>query len=199
MQGGSRRPSVARSGHRRHSDRGPAILPVKDVEAAAFSRTSPGSRRSFTTGSSRNASRPSVWSSRRSRPETSPTFYEPVRPILFAIHDTDSVIDADLQQNDSHVPLSGTVGQPFAQPSGTVSPQVIRLFRRRVPVSEHLPQPELIRGSSGRRGEINTRDNGQPAGCPLSFQTWHNMAARALHQPIEQNGDALRPNDVRPS
>ena len=43
----------------------------------SFSRSSPSSRGSLSNRSSRSASRPSVWSSRRSRPATSPTFSSP--------------------------------------------------------------------------------------------------------------------------
>ena len=43
----------------------------------SLTRTSSGSRGSFSTRSGRNASRPSVWSSRRSKPATSPTFTSP--------------------------------------------------------------------------------------------------------------------------
>ena len=48
-----------------------------DSSNRTFSRTTPGSRGSFSNRSSRNASRPSVWSSRRSRPATSPTISGP--------------------------------------------------------------------------------------------------------------------------
>ena len=43
----------------------------------SFSRSSPSSRGSLSNRSSRSASRPSVWSSRRSRPATSPTTSSP--------------------------------------------------------------------------------------------------------------------------
>ena len=74
--GGSRRPSVARSGT--DGTRTQARQSFRSRSSSrSFSRTSPASRGSFTTRSSRNASRPSVWSSRRSRPSTSPTFTSP--------------------------------------------------------------------------------------------------------------------------
>ena len=70
VAGGSRRPSVARSGS--EGTRTQAQQSFRSRSSSrSFSRTSPASRSSFTTRSSRNASRPSVWSSRRSRPENS--------------------------------------------------------------------------------------------------------------------------------
>lgn len=74
VQGGSRRLTVSRrdaNGARaRHSFGSTA-------RNRSFSRTSPGSRGAIATRSNRNASRPSVWSSRRSRPAVSPTFTGP--------------------------------------------------------------------------------------------------------------------------
>ena len=74
VRGGSRRPTVSRSGtdgaRTRQSLRSTA-------RNRSFSRTSPDSRGSIATRSSRSASRPSVWSSRRSRPATSRTFTSP--------------------------------------------------------------------------------------------------------------------------
>ena len=76
VQGGPRRPTVARSdtdGARNRSQQSYR----SNSRNRSFSRTSPGSRRSLTTRSSRSASRPSVWSSRRSSTATSPTTSSP--------------------------------------------------------------------------------------------------------------------------
>ena len=74
--GGSRRPSVARGGT--DGTRTQARQSFRSRSSSrSFSRTSPASRGSFTTRSSRNSSRPSVWSSRRSRSGNSPTFTGP--------------------------------------------------------------------------------------------------------------------------
>ena len=74
VQGGSRRPTVSRSG----AEGARNLQSFRSTSRnRSVSRTSPGSRGSIATRSSRNASRPSVWSSRRSRPANSPTFTSP--------------------------------------------------------------------------------------------------------------------------
>ena len=74
VQGAPRRPTVSRSG----TDGGRTRQSFRSTARnRSFSRTSPGSRGSVSTRSGRNASRPSVWSSRRSRPANSPTFTSP--------------------------------------------------------------------------------------------------------------------------
>ena len=73
---GSRRPSVARGGTEGTGSAARQSFRSRS-STRSFSRTSPASRGSFSTRSSRNASRPSVWSSRRSRSGTSPTFRSP--------------------------------------------------------------------------------------------------------------------------
>ena len=76
VQGGSRRPSVARSGI--DGTRTGVRQSFRSRSSSrSFSRSSPGSRGSFTARSSRSASRPSAWSSRRSRQASSPTFTSP--------------------------------------------------------------------------------------------------------------------------
>ena len=96
-QGGSRRPTVSRSdteGSRgriqsRRATLGRSAVGIDRTRTRSqrsfrstspnrsVSRTSPGTRGSISNRSSRNASRPSVWSSRRSRPSNSPTFSSP--------------------------------------------------------------------------------------------------------------------------
>ena len=76
LQGGSRRSSVARSGTDGTRTRAQQSFRSRS-SSRSLSRSSPASRGSFATRSSRNASRPSVWSSRRSRPSSSPTFTSP--------------------------------------------------------------------------------------------------------------------------
>ncbi len=74
VQGGSRRPTVSRSG----AEGARNLQSFRSTSRnRSVSRTSPGSRGSVATRSGRNASRPTVWSSRRSRPSTSPTFTSP--------------------------------------------------------------------------------------------------------------------------
>ncbi len=75
-QGGSRRPSVARSGADGTRTRAQQSFRSRS-SSRSLSRSSPASRGSFATRSGRNASRPSVWSSRRSRPSSSPTSTSP--------------------------------------------------------------------------------------------------------------------------
>ncbi len=76
VQDGSRRPGVARSGTGGARTRPQQSL-RSTTSSRSFSRTSPGSRRSLATRNSRDVSRPSVWSSRRSRPGNSPTSTSP--------------------------------------------------------------------------------------------------------------------------
>ena len=168
-QGGARRPTVSRSdteGRGRIQSRrdtlGRSSAGIdrsrtrsqqsfrSDSRTRSFSRTSPGSRGSFNTRSNRNASRPSVWSSRRSGARYFSVFFESVGPVLFATHFPNTVDDLPA---GSHLSLSGSIGQPFAQPTGTVSTQAIRLFRRRLPLPDHLPQSKLIRGSHETRSD----------------------------------------------
>ena len=74
VQGGPRRPTVSRSG----AEGARNLQSFRSTSRnRSVSRTSPGSRGSVATRSGRNASRPSVWSSRRSRPANSPTFTSP--------------------------------------------------------------------------------------------------------------------------
>lgn len=74
MQGGPRRPAVTRSDTEGTRTRQSFRSASRN---RSFSRTSPGTRGSFSTRSSRDGSRPSVWSSRRSRSGTSPSFSGP--------------------------------------------------------------------------------------------------------------------------
>lgn len=74
VQGGSRRPTVSRSDAEGTRTRQSFRSASRN---RSFSRTPPGTRGSFSTRSSREASRPSVWSSRRSRSGTSPSFGGP--------------------------------------------------------------------------------------------------------------------------
>ncbi len=74
VQGGSRRTTVSRSG----AEGARNLQSFRSTSRnRSVSRTSPGSRGSVATRSGRNASRPTVWSSRRSRPANSPTFTSP--------------------------------------------------------------------------------------------------------------------------
>ncbi len=75
-QGGSRRPSVARSGADGTRTRAQQSFRSRS-SSRSLSRSSPASRGSFATRSGRNASRPSVWNSRRSRPSSSSTSTSP--------------------------------------------------------------------------------------------------------------------------
>ena len=86
-------------------------------------------------------------------------YFESVGPILFAIHLPDTVsLQADLQV-DSHLSFSGSIGQPFTQPSGTIRSQAIRFFRRRLPLSDHEPQSELIQDSPETRGDARRQQH----------------------------------------
>ena len=109
--------------------------------------------------------------------------YESVRPILFAVHFRVAVLPVG-----SHLSNTGSIGQPCAQPSGTIPSQAIRFFRRRDPLSLHLPEPELIQDPPGTRGDARrhtTKDKtGNPAGCPFSLQTWQNGAGRQNTSPV---------------
>ena len=80
-------------------------------------------------------------------------YFESVGPILFAIHLPDTVsLQADLQV-DSHLSFSGSIGQPFTQPPGPIRSQTIRIIRRRLPLSDHEPQSELIQDSPETRAD----------------------------------------------
>ena len=74
VQGGSRRSTVSRSAAEGTRTRQSLRSASRN---RSFSRTSPDTRGSFSTRSSREASRPSVWSSRRSRSGSSPSIGGP--------------------------------------------------------------------------------------------------------------------------
>ena len=126
VQGGTRRPTVSRSG----AEGARNLQSFRSTSRnRSISRTSPGSRGSVASRSGRNASRPSVWSSRRSRPANSPTFTSPSGRSYFAVHFRVAVlpVGSHLSKNGLHRsavrpalgynPLPGNPVLPEARPA----------------------------------------------------------------------------------